>query len=97
MELLHSHLDNLYQNMYIYNSSSNTNALSTLDESLSNREQEISGLLCVGLSPAEISDKLCICVSTIYRHIANIHLKLNVSSRQELILKLIKSGFSPPK
>lgn len=95
MNIVQPHLDNLYRNMHVMLSSGNLKNLSELEGILSKREREISKLICNGLTPAQISERLFICVSTIYRHLANIHLKLNVSTRQELILKLIKFGISP--
>ena len=95
MNIVQPHLDNFHRNMFVMLSESNTKKINELNGLLSNREKEISRLICEGLSPAQISEKLFICVSTIYRHIANIHTKLHVSTRQELVLKLIRLGISP--
>ena len=95
MEIVQPHVDNFHKNLYVMLSKANIKTLSDIDGSLSKREREIAELICSGMSPAQISENLFICISTIYRHIANIHLKLNVSTRQELILKLIKMGVSP--
>jgi DNA-binding CsgD family transcriptional regulator len=48
------------------------------------RECEIVKLLCSGSNTADISARLSISVSTVYKHIANIYQKLNISNRQEL-------------
>jgi DNA-binding CsgD family transcriptional regulator len=55
------------------------------DPRLTAREAEVTSLLCRGISPTTISKTLCIALSTTYKHIANIHRKINVSSQQELL------------
>ncbi len=57
--------------------------------SLTKRESQIVDLLCKGVTPQIISTRLFISVSTVNRHIANIHKKLNVSSRQEMLVKML--------
>ena len=57
--------------------------------SLTPRESEIASLLCQGFSPANISQLLHISQSTAYKHIANIHEKMKVSTRQELLVRLL--------
>ncbi len=52
---------------------------------LSHREAEVVMLLCTGISTENISRKLHISRSTVYKHIAHIYEKLKVSSRQELL------------
>jgi len=42
-----------------------------------------------GVILANIGRNLHISLQTFYRHIANIHCKLKVSNRQELLLKMI--------
>lgn len=56
---------------------------------LTNREAQIANMLCDGASPAQIASALCITVSTTYKHIAHIYEKMNVSSKQELLVKLL--------
>lgn len=51
---------------------------------LTERETEIVSLICNGLAPAAIAGRLCLSVSTVYRHIANVYGKLGISNRQEL-------------
>ena len=51
---------------------------------LTKRETEIVGLLLEGLTPALIARRLCVSVSTVYRHIANIYQKAHISNRQNL-------------
>ena len=89
LDIITPHLKNLYQNLSYYESchqSINKN----LDQILTPREKEIADLLIKGLTPSNIGEDLFISQSTVYRHIANIHSKLNVSNRQELMLKLMK-------
>lgn len=56
---------------------------------LTPREAEIADLLCQGISPANISRTLYIAPSTTYKHINHIYEKLHVSSRQELLVRLL--------
>ena len=51
---------------------------------VSNREQEIIGLLVKGLSNQEIAEKLFISPNTVKTHIKNIYTKLGVSNRLQL-------------
>jgi DNA-binding CsgD family transcriptional regulator len=39
----------------------------------------------------KIAERFGISLQTVYKHIANIHSKLNISSRQELLLKVYES------
>lgn len=89
LELFHAvkpHLNNLFANMYAAACSREKPA----DTLLTAREREIGRLLCDGMTPAHIAANLTLSPSTVYRHIANIHKKLHVSNRQELMLKLLK-------
>lgn len=56
---------------------------------LTKREIEIASLLCHGISPSGITKKLHIAQSTTYKHIAHIYEKMHVSSRQELLVRLL--------
>ena len=56
---------------------------------LTAREVEVANLLCRGVSPANISKALHITQSTAYKHIANIYKKMQVSTRQELLVRLL--------
>ena len=58
---------------------------------LTKREQEVVKLMCRGLSPAHVAKALKISVSTAYKHIAHIYKKLNVSSQQELLVKVLSN------
>jgi Response regulator containing a CheY-like receiver domain and an HTH DNA-binding domain len=90
MSVLQPQLDNLHQNLFVLPPSSEAYQ-SQIDEEmpLTRREAEVTRLLCDGVTPANIGKKLSLSVSTVYRHIANIHNKLQVSSRQELIVKML--------
>lgn len=61
------------------------------DGQLTKREIEIANLLCQGISPANISRTLYIAPKTTYHHISNIYKKLHVSSKQELLVRLLRS------
>lgn len=56
---------------------------------LTKREREVVGLLCQGLSPSHVSTTLHISISTTYKHIAHIYKKLQVSSQQELLVRVL--------
>lgn len=94
MEIMHyirSHLDNLYQNFYVTPPGNYENVGRKIfeDAPLTAREAEVAELLMQGVIPIHISQKLCISITTVNKHIANMHAKLNVSTRQELIVKLL--------
>jgi DNA-binding NarL/FixJ family response regulator len=57
------------------------------DAKLTVREIEILSLLQIGLSNKDIGDKLYISVETVKYHIKNIYIKLQISSRSELLLR----------
>jgi DNA-binding NarL/FixJ family response regulator len=48
---------------------------------LSTREREIIGLLAMGLSNEEISERLFLSIRTVERHISNIYVKLGATGR----------------
>lgn len=56
---------------------------------LTRREIEVVDLLCQGISPSNISRALHISPSTTNKHIAHIYEKMNVSSQQELLVRLL--------
>ncbi len=89
MNIIQPHLDNLHKNMFVLTQSNTCITKSNIKDTLSKRELEIAKLLCDGLTPSKISRRLFISLSTVYRHIANIHKKLEVSNRQELLIKLM--------
>lgn len=55
---------------------------------LSNAERRVAGLAALGHSNREISNNLCITVSTVEQHLTRIYRKLNVRSRTELPAKI---------
>lgn len=89
---LSSHLDNLHRNFYVSppNIQAGISNEWKQDIALTPRETEIAGLLCGGLSPDAVAQKLFISRQTVYKHISHIHAKLNVSTQQELMVKLLK-------
>lgn len=90
LRYIDSHLNNLHKNLYVVPPGRDSNFFSNMhiDEDLTRREKEIVELMMDGVLPSSISDKLHISISTVYKHINHIHRKLNVSNRQELIVKL---------
>lgn len=89
---LSAHLDNLHRNFYVAPPEIQTGLSHAFrpDAALTPREEEIAGLLCAGLSPETVAQKLFISRKTVYKHISHIHAKLNVSTQQELMVKLLK-------
>lgn len=91
LALILAHLNNLYKNFYYQRRSS----LSAMRQSawasanLSEREAQVANLLCQGVSPANISRTLYISPTTTNKHIAHIYKKMQVSSKQELLVKLL--------
>lgn len=63
----------------------------TLKEEISEREMEILKLLCDGLSPKEISEKLFLSQRTVETHKTNIMHKFDVNSIAKLISLAIKN------
>ncbi|MDO8673822.1 MAG: response regulator transcription factor [Dehalococcoidia bacterium] len=61
-------------------------------DGLTDREQEVLRLIAEGRSTRDIADKLCIAVSTVERHRANIMTKLDLHNRTELIKYAIRKG-----
>jgi len=64
---------------------SRTGNASSLDPSLSPRENEILRLLVDDFSSKEIAEKLVVSISTVHTHRNNLMRKLGLSSRRELI------------
>jgi DNA-binding NarL/FixJ family response regulator len=54
--------------------------------SLTAREREVISLLAKGLTNKDIADQLCISETTVRHHLTNIFNKLDVSSRQKLLI-----------
>lgn len=55
---------------------------------LTPRENEIAQLILKGASAKAVAERLCISVTTTYKHIANMYKKMNVTNRQEFIARL---------
>lgn len=55
---------------------------------LTKRETEMLDFLAKGLRYKEISDKLCISIETVRKHINNVYQKLHVQSRQDAVNKV---------
>ncbi|SHD77549.1 Response regulator containing a CheY-like receiver domain and an HTH DNA-binding domain (fragment) [[Clostridium] ultunense Esp] len=84
------HLNNLHKNFFYQQTSrKGIDQISWETTDLTDREIEITNLLCQGLSPGNISKSLCISLSTTNKHIANIYEKMNVSSIQELLVRIL--------
>lgn len=64
---------------------------------LSEREQEILGLLAEGLSNKAISEKVSLSENTVKYHIKNILHKLNVQNRTEAVMYALRNDLVPKK
>lgn len=83
-------LNNLHKKFYLPQTTyQRENQRSWETRRLTPREKEITDLLCQGISPVNISKILYISESTIYKHISNIYEKMNVSTIQELLVRLL--------
>jgi DNA-binding NarL/FixJ family response regulator len=71
-----------------------TQCLSTKypDASLTDREQEIVGLIGQALSNKDIAERLCISSITVRHHLTSIFGKFDVSSRQQLLVRAYEYG-----
>lgn len=90
MRIIRPHLDNLHQNFFVEPPDSECQTGNGLSGDLTRREREIAELLMRGVSPKNISMRLSISPTTVDKHLANMHRKLQVANRQELILKLMQ-------
>jgi DNA-binding NarL/FixJ family response regulator len=63
-------------------------------QTLSNREQEIIALHCLGYSGAEISQRLTLSLNTIKTHLSNGMHKLGISTRSDLRKALAEWDFA---
>ena len=91
VRIVFPHLENLFRNVTILGSTYSHPKNSQLEKILTGREYEIVELLSRGMAPNKIAEKFGISLQTVYKHIANMHTKLNISSRQELLLKVYES------
>lgn len=64
---------------------------------LSEREVEVLGLIAIGLTNAEIAERLIVSVRTVETHRAHIHQKLNVRTRAELVRIAREAGVLDPE
>lgn len=90
MRIIRPHLDNLHQNFFVEPPDAKDRIQGGTSGGLTRREQEIAELLIKGVSPKNISTRLSISPTTVDKHLANMHRKLQVANRQELILKLLQ-------
>lgn len=83
-------LNNLHKNFFCQQAiQQGLDQISLENTNLTVREKEIATMLCQGISPAHISKSLYISQSTTYKHISNIYEKMHVSTRQELLVRLL--------
>lgn len=61
----------------------------SVQEELTNREQEVLDLLCKGSSYKEIASALGVSIVTIQFHIKNVYQKLQVNSKTEAVSKVL--------
>jgi DNA-binding CsgD family transcriptional regulator len=62
-------------------------------KTLSTREQEVADLLVEGLSNSEIAEKLFIAHGTVKTHVSNILHKVDVNTRQQAVVQLLKEKY----
>lgn len=85
-----AHLNNFYKNMLVRPSDS-VRAWEDVRgaDDLTPREREVADLLCQGVKPTNIARELHISIGTANKHIAHIYRKFGVSSRQELLVRML--------
>jgi len=64
---------------------------------LTAREREVLELVCEGMKPRQIGDRLFISDITIRHHLSSIYRKLDVSDRLELIIYAYRHGLAKPR
>jgi two-component system response regulator NreC len=81
--------------------SNRTEATPAGSSSLTEREQQVAGLLVLGHTNAEIGAQLCVSIRTVETHRARLFDKLGVRTRAELVRTAVDSGlvdlFAPPR
>lgn len=66
------------------------------EQQLSTREREIVALVALGLTSAQIGDRLCVSLKTIETHRHNIFKKLNIKKSAQLVKYAIENGIAGP-
>ena len=86
------HLNNLHKNFFHpHHEQAQLQDICQKEDGLTKRELEIAILLCHDITPANISEKLHVTRSTVYKHTNHIYKKMNVTNRQELMIKLMNA------
>ncbi|MDR1815074.1 MAG: helix-turn-helix transcriptional regulator, partial [Clostridiales Family XIII bacterium] len=96
LSIVIAHLANLHRNFYAAAEEECFIGHNSPHPELTARESEIVDLICKGFVPESIAQNLFVSRATVYKHIAHIHAKLGVSSRQELMVKVMSYPFSAP-
>ena len=90
VNLIRAHINNLHANFFVRPAPPPQQFnFFNAEGTLTRRESQIVDLLCKGMNPQLISRRLFISYATVNRHIANIHKKLKISTRQELLVKIL--------
>lgn len=72
-------------------------AIRDLSVSLTPRETEVLSLLASGRSGKEIAAELCVSLSTVQRHIANVYAKIGARGRVEAVAYALTLGLVQPR
>jgi DNA-binding CsgD family transcriptional regulator len=62
---------------------------------LSEQERMVTGLVCQGLSTAEIAARAGITVNTVQDHLKSVFDKVGVRSRRELVVQILRDHYAP--
>ncbi len=65
-------------------------------QGLSDREGEVVGLICQGLTNADIADRLYLSVNSIKTYIRTAYRKMGVDSRSQAVIWGVQNGFGTP-
>jgi DNA-binding CsgD family transcriptional regulator len=100
MEVLQPHLSNLYR-LFTKPATRwpllDVGDIASLYSQLTQREAEITALLCQHYTTSQIESKLLISRLTVYKHIEHIFEKLDVKNRDELVVKVLRKNFPVPE
>ncbi|MDO4340045.1 MAG: helix-turn-helix transcriptional regulator [Eubacteriales bacterium] len=93
LNMLAPHLDNIHRKFFLTSGPERKIARRSDAriemETLTKREKEVVSCLCEGIPTGDICEIMNISQSTLYRHIANIYKKLDISSMQELLVRFL--------
>lgn len=94
LSLAASHLDNMCRKLFVEPPVALGDTISLMASGipLTERERQLCTMLMRGETPKSIAETLGISRRTVYKHVSNIHRKLEVSNQAELLARLSESA-----